>query len=140
MSVTDTDVTLLICEVFGPVLLVRGISMLLDRKHFVEMVRGVQREITTISFSLFPIALLMACIALAVVHSDTSSVAAILVHVIAWGGIVKASVLILFPAAVAKQARAREQAGFLNVVLGRRRVFYVVRLLRAFDRQDRKHA
>jgi hypothetical protein len=59
----------------------------------------------------------MTCITLALVHSDTSSVAAILVHVIAWGGIVKASALILFPAAVVAKARALERAGFLNVVV-----------------------
>jgi hypothetical protein len=35
----------------------------------------------------------------------------------AWGGILKASALILFPHAVAAKARLLEEAGFLNVVL-----------------------
>jgi hypothetical protein len=59
----------------------------------------------------------MTCITLALFHSDTSSVAAIFVRVIAWGGIIKASALILFPNAVVAKARALERAGFLNVVL-----------------------
>jgi hypothetical protein len=111
------ELTSLVAKVVGPVLLLRTVSILLDRKHFLEMLEGLDREVTTVAFSLFPIALLMTCITLALVHSDTSSVAAILVHVIAWGGIVKASALILFPAAVVAKARALERAGFLNVVV-----------------------
>lgn len=111
------ELTELVSKVVGPVLLLRAVSILLDRRHFLEMLRGLDREITTVSFSLFPIALLMTCIALAVCHSDTSSLAAILIHVIAWGGILKSSALILFPGLVVAKARALEQAGFLNVVL-----------------------
>ena len=111
------ELTSLIAKVVGPVLLLRALSILLHRKHFVDMVRGLEREVTTVSFSLFPIALLMTCITLAVFHSDTSSVAAILVHVIAWGGMLKASALILFPRVVVAKARTLERAGFLNIVL-----------------------
>lgn len=111
------ELTSLIAKVVGPVLLLRALSILLARKHFVEMVRGLEREVRTVSFSLFPIALLMACITLAVFHSDTSSVAAVLIHIIAWGGIVKASALILFPGVVVAKARMLERHGFLNVVL-----------------------
>jgi hypothetical protein len=81
------------------------------------MVRGLDREVTTVSFSFFPIVLFMACITLAVVHSDISSLAAILIHVIAWAGMAKGVALILFPAAVARKARILERAGFLNIVL-----------------------
>jgi hypothetical protein len=111
------DLTSFVAKVVGPVLLLRAVSILLDRKHFVEMVRGLERETTMVSFSLFPIALLMTCTALAIVHSDTSSVAALLIHAMAWGGIAKASGLILFPRAMAAKARSLERAGFLNVVL-----------------------
>jgi hypothetical protein len=111
------ELTSLVAKVVGPVLLLRALSILIDRAHFHEMLRGVEREITTVSFSLFPIALLMTCITLALVHSDTSSVAAILIHVIAWGGIVKSSALILFPKLVVAKAQALGRAGFLNVVL-----------------------
>lgn len=111
------ELTSLIAKVVGPVLLLRALSILLHRKHFVEMVRGLEREVTTVSFSLFPIALLMTCITLTVFHSDTSSVAAILVHIMAWGGILKASALILFPGVVVSEARTLERAGFLYVVL-----------------------
>jgi hypothetical protein len=111
------ELTAFVAKVVGPVLLLRAMSILLDRRHFVEMLRRLDGEVTTVSFSAFPIALLMVCIALAVSHSDTSSLAAILIHVIAWGGILKASALILFPRLVATKARALERAGFLNVVL-----------------------
>jgi len=111
------ELTSFVAKIVGPVLLLRALSILLARRHFVEMVRGLEGEVTTVSFSLFAVALLMACLALAVSHSDTSSVAAILIHVIAWGGMLKASALILFPGAVAAKARALERAGLLNVVL-----------------------
>lgn len=111
------ELTSLLSKIIGPLLLLRALSILIDRKHFVETLRGLEREITTVSFSLFPVALFMACIALAVVHSDFSSLAAVLIHVIAWGGILKASALILFPHAVVGKARVLERAGFLNVVL-----------------------
>lgn len=111
------ELTSLIAKIVGPVLVLRGISILLDRRHFVAMVSGLDREVDTVAFSAFPIALLMACIALAVGHADTSSLAGILIRVIAWGGILKASALILFPGAVVARAALLERAGFLNVVL-----------------------
>ena len=42
-----------LAKVVGPVLLVRGLSILLDRKHFVAMVRRLDREVTTVSSLLF---------------------------------------------------------------------------------------
>ena len=111
------ELTSLVAKVVGPVLLLRGVSIALDRKHFVETIRGLEREASTVSFSLFPIALLMTCLALAVLHSDASSMAAILVRVMVWGGILKGSALILFPRTIVAKAQALERAGFLNVVL-----------------------
>jgi len=109
--------TLLITRIVGPVLLLRALSILIDRQHFLEMLRGLDQEVATISFSLFPIALLMTCIALAMVHSDSSSLAAVLVRLMAWGGMAKASALILVPHVVVAKAHVLERAGFLNVVL-----------------------
>lgn len=111
------ELTALLAKVLGPVLLLRALSIAIDRKHFVAMLAGLEREVTTVSFSLFPIALLMGCLTLAVVHSDTSSLAALLIHAVAWGGIVKASALILCPRLVAAKAQVLEQYGILAVVL-----------------------
>ena len=111
------DLTSLVAKVLGPVLLLRGVSILFGRRHFVEMVRGIDREVSTVVFSFFPIALLMTCIAVVIFHSDTSSLAAVLVHIMAWGGIAKAAALILFPRVVAAKAQILVRAGFLNVVL-----------------------
>jgi hypothetical protein len=110
------ETTILISKILGPVLLIRGISILIDRKHFTTMLDGLEREVNTIAFSLFPIALLMACIALAILHTNTSSLAAIFIHIIAWGGMVKTSALILFPRAVVAKARVIGRAGFIHVV------------------------
>src|SRR5262245_57858574 len=96
--------TRLIAKVIGPVLLLRAFSIVIDRQHLLDMLNGLVREVTTISFSLCPIAFLMACIAIAVVHTDSSSLAAILVRIIAWGGMLKASALILVPHTVAAKA------------------------------------
>ena len=109
--------TSLIAKMVGPVLLLRAVSIIINRRHFIEMLIGLPNELTTVSFSLFPIALLMTCIAVAALHSDTSSLAAVLVHLIAWGGILKASALILFPNAMVAKAQLLARAGFLNVVL-----------------------
>ena len=111
------DVTSFIAKVVGPVLLLRAVSIMMDRRHFVDLVRGLDREVTTVSFSAFPIGLLMTSIAVAVVHSDSSTPAAVLVRLMAWGGIVKGSALILFPKAMAAKARVLERAGFLNLVV-----------------------
>lgn len=111
------DVTSFIAKVVGPVLLLRAVSIMIDRRHFVDLVRGLDREVTTVSFSAFPIGLLMTSIAVAVVHSDSSTPAAVLVRLMAWGGIVKGSALILFPKAMAAKARVLERAGFLNLVV-----------------------
>ena len=72
----------MIAKVVGPVLLLRAVSIMIDRRHFVDLVRGLDREVTTVSFSAFPIALLMTSIAVAVVHSDSSTPAAVLVRLI----------------------------------------------------------
>jgi predicted MFS family arabinose efflux permease len=111
------ELTALIAKILGPVLLLRALSIAIDRKHFVSMLAGLEREVATVSFSLFPVALLMACITLALVHSDRSSPAALLITAMAWGGIVKASALILCPRLVASKARALERYGVLAVVL-----------------------
>lgn len=110
------DRTRLITKVVGPVLLLRAVSILIDRQHFLDMLRGLDREVATISFSLFPIAFLMACIALAALHTDWSSPAAVLVRIMAWGGAIKAGALIVAPHAVAAKAQLVGPV-FLNVVL-----------------------
>lgn len=110
------DTTSLVARIVGPVLLLRAVSILLDPKHFSEMVGGLETEVTTVSFSLFPIALVMTCIAVALVHRDTSTVAALLIHAIAWGGIIKGSALILWPHVVVRKAAVIARAGFLQVV------------------------
>ncbi|MEM7353604.1 MAG: hypothetical protein AAF657_22595 [Acidobacteriota bacterium] len=111
------EFTVLFAKIVGPVLLVRALSIVLDRKHFLEMIDGVEREISTVSFSFFPIALFMTCTAIAVTHSDTSSLAAILIHLIAWGGLAKATALILFPHILVAKGKLFAKAVFLNVVL-----------------------
>ncbi len=111
------DFTVLFCKVVGPVLILRAISIYIDRTHFDEMLDGLQREVKTVSFSFFPIALLMTCIAIAVTHSDTSSPAGWLIYVIAWGGIVKGTLLMLFPHLIVTKAKQLYQHGLLNVVL-----------------------
>lgn len=59
----------------------------------------------------------MACNALAAGHTDRSSPAAILIQLTPWGGMLKASALMLAPRAGAAKARVLEWAGFLNVGL-----------------------
>lgn len=108
--------TLFISRIIGPVLVLRGISILIDRPHFVAMLSGLKSETKTVSFSLFPIALLMTCIALAQFHRDTTSIAAWLIHAVAWGGIIKASLLILFPGLMVEKAQTLGNNGFLHVV------------------------
>lgn len=67
-------------KILGPVLALRAISILIGRRHLVELLQGLDREITTITFSLFPIALVMGCMVLASGHTDRLSPAAILIQ------------------------------------------------------------
>ena len=108
--------TILLAKVIGPVLVLRSISILIDREHFKAMVDGLDKEISTVSFSLFPVALLMSAIALAVLHTDRSTPAGLLITVIAYGGILKGSLIILFPRLLLPKAKMLVEAGFLNVV------------------------
>lgn len=111
------DLTKAISKIIGPVLLLRAASILIDRNHFLEMLRGLDREVATVSFSMFPIALLMAFISLAMVPLESGTLAALLLRLIAWGGILKTSALILAPRVVVAKVHVIEQAGILNVVL-----------------------
>ena len=111
------EFTVLFSKIVGPVLIIRALSILIDRKHFFEMVDGLEKEITTVSFSFFPVALFMTAVAILVTHSDTSSLAAILIHITAWGALAKSTVLMLFPRVAVDKAKLLVKAGFLNVVL-----------------------
>ncbi len=111
------EITVFVTRILGPVLLLRAFSILIDRRHFAAMIEGLDREVDTVSFSLFPIAMLMSFIALATIHTDTSSLAALLIHAIAWLGMIKTSAVILFPRAVVAKAQLLGRTGFLNVVL-----------------------
>lgn len=110
------ETTVFLSRIIGPVLLLRGLSILVDRRHFAAMLEGLEREASTVSFSLVPVALLMAGLAIVALHADAASPAAVLIHLIAWGGILKASALILFLRAVVAKARVLGRAGFLSVV------------------------
>ena len=110
------DLTTLVARIVGPVLLVRGVSIVIDRPHFVKMVQGLDHEITTVSFSLFPIALMMVGIAL-VLNRDLSTTAGLLIYLMAWGAILKSAGLILMPRVMAAKARALAGAGFISLVL-----------------------
>ena len=90
----------MLSKILGPVLLLRGISILFDRQQVVAMLDGLEKEVATAAFSIFPVLLLMAGIALAVTHEDASNPAAVIVHVIAWVGILKGAVLVLRPKAL----------------------------------------
>ncbi len=109
--------TVLFSQIVGPVLIIRALSILIDRKHFFDMVDGLEEEITTVSFSFFPVALFMTAVAILVTHSDTSSLAGILIYIIAWGALAKSTVLMLFPRVAVDKAKLLVKAGFLNVVL-----------------------
>lgn len=111
------DFAVLFSQVVGPLLLIRVISIVLDRRHFLDMLEGAEREVTSVAFSFFPIALFVFGATIAASYSDYSSAAAILIHLIAWGAIIKATALMLIPRAVAAKARLLVRAGFLNVVL-----------------------
>lgn len=80
------DLTRLLARVIGPVLVLRAVSIAIDRPHFVGMLDGLGREASTISFSMFPVAMLMGFIALANARVDTSTIAGVLFR-LAWGGI-----------------------------------------------------
>ena len=83
------DPTRMIAKVVGPVLIVRALSIVIDPEHFREMLRGLDREVATVSFSMMPIFILMACISLAVVPLRSRSLATILIRLVAFAGIVK---------------------------------------------------
>ena len=111
------DLTRPIAKILGPVLLLRAASIVIDRGHFVEMLRGLDREVDTVAFSMFPIVLLVGFLSLALVPLNTRTLAGILLRLIAWGGAVKTSAVILFPRTLVATAQTLGQAGFLNVVL-----------------------
>jgi len=110
------DTTLLLAKVIGPVLIVRGISLLIDRQHFRDMLAGLEREVTTVAFSFVPIAIMMAGLALVATIDARSSYAALLFYLMGWGAIVKGTLLILFPRAVVAKAQFAGRMGFLCVV------------------------
>ncbi len=109
-------VTLVLAKVLGPLLVLRGLSLIVDRPHFQAMLRGLDQEVSTVSFSMIPVALFAAGALLVTAGADSSTAAGILFQVMAWGMMLKAGALILFPRLVVRKAQMLGQAGFLNVV------------------------
>lgn len=111
-----TTLTLVLARVLGPLLILRGLSILIDRRHFESLLEGLEREVETISFSMVPVFLFIGFGTLLVLHWDFSSPAATLITLMAIGGTLKTSVLILFPGLMVTKARALGRLGFLRVV------------------------
>jgi hypothetical protein len=70
------EMTLLLSKIVGPVLLLRAVSILIDRKHFLRMLDRIEDDSQTVAFSMIPIAMLMAVIAVVATYTDRSSIAA----------------------------------------------------------------
>ena len=118
------ETTVLLSKILGPVLLLRGISIFFDRQQVVTMLERLEEESTSAAFSTLPVILFMASLALAVTHKDTSNPAAVILHIIAWVGILKGALLILRPRAVLSFGGLAGKAAFphgvwvVSVVLG----------------------
>ena len=95
----------MLSKILGPVLLLRGVSILFNRQQVVTMLEGLENELTSAVFFVLPTLLLTAGLALAITHKDTSSPAALILHLIAWAGILKGALLILRPKVVLAYCR-----------------------------------
>ena len=91
-------------------------SILFDRQQVVTMLGRLEKESTSAAFSALPVILLMASLALAVTHKDASSPAAVILHVIAWVGILKGAVLMLRPKIVLSYGRHAGKTAVLHGV------------------------
>ena len=110
------ETTLFLSKIIGPVILLRGISILFNRKQVVTMLERLEKESTSATFSALPVILVTASLALAVSHKDTSNAAAVILHIIAWVGILKGALLILRPKAVLAFGRHAGQTAVLHGV------------------------
>ena len=110
------DTTMFLSRIIGPLLIIRGGSIILDRQHFRTMLDNLEQETRTIAFAMVPVAIMMGALTILQLHHDTSSIAAILFHIIAWGAIVKTSLIMLFPKLVVAKAQMLGKRGFLEVV------------------------
>ena len=78
------------------------------------MLERLEEESTSAAFSALPVILFMASLAMAVTHKDTSNPAAVILHIIAWVGILKGAALILRPKAVLAFGRHAERTTVLH--------------------------
>ena len=107
--------TMFLSRMLGPLLIIRGMSIIMDREHFRHIVNNLEKEMRTISFAMVPVAIMMGALAILQLHEDTSSIAAILFHLAAWGALAKTTAIMLFPKLVAAKAKILVKAGFLEV-------------------------
>ena len=107
--------TMFLSRIIGPLLIIRGMSIILDREHFRHIMNNLEEEMHTISFAMVPVAIMMGALAIIQLHHDWSSPAAILFHLAAWGAIAKTTAIILVPKLVAAKVKILARAGFLEV-------------------------
>ena len=109
------DTTLFLSRLVGPVLIVRGLTLIIYREHFRQMMNNLEQEMRTISFAMVPVGIMLGGLAILQLHDDTSSVAAILFHLIGWGAVVKTTLLMLFPKRISAKVQILGRWGFLTV-------------------------
>ena len=105
------DLNLLIAKLVGPVLLVRSLSILIDKKHFEAMLEGLDKEIKTLSFSFIPVTLFAAALFILNYQTDRTSFDGIAITCIAVLAIIKTSLLMLFPDLMVEKAKKLGELG-----------------------------
>lgn len=109
------ETTMFLSRLVGPLLIVRGLTLILYREHFRQIMNNLEQEMRTISFAMVPVGIMMGALAILQLHHDTSSIAAIMFHLIGWGAVLKTSLIMLFPKLVAEKVKILGEWGFLTV-------------------------
>lgn len=111
-----TETTQNISKILGPLLLVRGVSILIAPAHFRSLIQRLETEVSSISFSMVPVFLFATFLSFALFFRDLESVAGILIFTIGVVGTVKTSVVMLVPRMLARKVRALKRIPFVEII------------------------
>lgn len=107
------EVTMLLAQLWGPILVVLGIGILVSRSYYVRVYRGLENE--TLALMIGAVAFMAAGIAQVLAHNTWDSLPEIVISLLGWALLAKGVVLAIFPRAVDRWGDVAARSQYFNI-------------------------
>jgi hypothetical protein len=107
------DITIFLAQIWGPIILALGIGVFTSRNHYRQLYRDLEKEtLAVLSFGIFGMVLGIIHIQ---IHNAWDTVAQIIVSLLGWSLLLKATLFILAPKIVDRGSEWAAKANLLPI-------------------------